>query len=73
MIFPARKPPFIYGNFHGYVSHNQMVTLHVIHRKSQQNHHPTRPSRAVVSVAEAAEGLGGISIKASRAWCYRRA
>ena len=23
--FPSYKPPFIYGIFHGYVSHNQMV------------------------------------------------
>ena len=27
-----------------------MVTLHDIHRKSQQNHHPTRPSREVPKV-----------------------
>ena len=25
--FPSYKPPFIYGIFHGYVSHNQMVII----------------------------------------------
>ena len=24
--FPSYKPPFIYGIFHGYASHNQMVS-----------------------------------------------
>ena len=25
--FPSYKPPFILGIFHGYVSHNQMLTI----------------------------------------------